>query len=46
MILRKRLFEFCPSFMFPLRGLVLELLTDVTAVVGLALPAILEVLWR
>ena len=33
-------------FMFPLKGCVLELLTDVTAVVGLALPAMLEVLWK
>lgn len=47
MILRKRLFEFCPSFIaFSLRGLVLELLRDGTAIVGLALSVILEVLWK
>lgn len=47
MILRKRLFEICPSFIvFPLGDCVLEHPTDGTAIAGLALPAILEVLGR
>lgn len=43
MILRKRLFEFCPNVVIPLGGYVLELCTEVTAFVGLALPSVLEV---